>query len=351
MLNSLVDTRDLKFVLFDILKVQNLNQYSDFSDYDRESLESLIDLVEKISVNEFHKTFEPADREGCTWDPVTKNVKVPESLKPALEIYHDSGLMSLLMLESPDGSQLPPRSVGAASLEYICAAAPNLMMYTILSAGVINLLKEFGTDEQKNLYLPNLISGKWGGTMCLTEADAGSDVGNLKTKAVRQDDGSYLITGQKIFISSGDNDLYSNMIHPVLARIEGDPAGTKGISIFIVPKYHVNEDGTEGEFNDVICAGIEHKLGIKGSATCTMVFGENGNCRGYLLGSERKGMKIMFQMMNTIRLGTAVQAQGTSSTAYLNSVTYAKNRIQGSHILNAMNPDAPKTEIINHPDV
>lgn len=224
-------------------------------------------------------------------------------------------------------------------------------MYTILSAGVINLLKEFGTDEQKKLYLPSLISGKWGGTMCLTEADAGSDVGDLKTKAVRQDDGTYLITGQKIFISSGDNDLYSNMIHPVLARIEGDPAGTKGISIFLVPKYLVNEDGTIGKFNDVVCAGIEHKLGIKGSATCTMVFGENSNCRGYLLGDERKGMKIMFQMMNTIRLGTAVQAQATSSAAYLNSVTYSKNRIQGSHVLNAMNPEAPKTEIINHPDV
>jgi len=351
MLNSLVDTKDLKFVLFDILKVQNLAQYNNFSDYDKDSLEALIDLVETISVNEFHKTFEPSDREGCSWNPVTKNVKVPDSLKPALQMYYESGLMSLLLLDSHDGSQIPPRSVGAASLEYICAAAPNLMMYTILSAGVINLIKEFGTEDQKNLYLPGLISGTWGGTMCLTEADAGSDVGNLKTKATLQDDGTYLITGQKIFISSGDNDLYSNMIHPVLARIEGDPAGTKGISIFLVPKYHVSEDGSNGEFNDVICAGIEHKLGIKGSATCTMVFGENNSCRGYLLGKERMGMKIMFQMMNTIRLGTAVQAQGTSSTAYLNSVTYAKNRIQGSHILNAMNPDAPKTEIINHPDV
>ena len=259
--------------------------------------------------------------------------------------------MSLLLLDSHYCSQIPHRSVGAASLEYICAAAPNLMMYTILSAGVINLIKEFGTEEQKNLYLPGLISGSWGGTMCLTEADAGSDVGNLKTKAVLQDDGTYLITGQKIFISSGDNDLYSNMIHPVLARIEGDPSGTKGISIFLVPKYHVKVDGTNGDFNDVICAGIEHKLGIRGSATCTIVFGENNACHGFLLGKERMGMKIMFQMMNTIRLGTAVQAQGTSSTAYLNSVTYAKSRIQGSHILNVMNPDAPKTEIINHPDV
>ncbi|MFA5518321.1 MAG: acyl-CoA dehydrogenase [Spirochaetota bacterium] len=351
MLNSLVDTRDLKFVLFEVLKIQSLAQYKDFSDYDMESIEALIDLVEKISVNEFQKTFEAADREACTWDPVTKKVTAPQSLKPALDTYYEAGLMSLLMLESADGSQLPPRSAGAASLEYICAAAPNLMMYTILSAGVINLIKEFGTEEQQKLYLPGLISGQWGGTMCLTEADAGSDVGNLKAKAVKQDDGTYLITGQKIFISSGDNDLYSNMIHPVLARIEGDPAGTKGISIFLVPKYLIKEDGSNGDFNDVICAGIEHKLGIKGSATCTMVFGENNNCRGYLLGSERKGMKIMFQMMNTIRLGTALQAQGTSSAAYLNAVTYAKNRIQGSHVLNAMNPEAPKTEIINHPDV
>ena len=187
--------------------------------------------------------------------------------------------------------------------------------------------------------------------MCLTEPEAGSDVGALKTKAVKQADGSYLITGQKIFISGGDNDLYENIIHPVLARIEGDPAGTRGVSIFLVPKYHINHDGTMGEQNDVICSGIEHKMGIKGSATCTLSFGDNNRCVGYLMGEERQGMKIMFNMMNEARLQCSLQGLAASSTAYMHAVTYAKNRRQMTHTMQLQNPDAKSVEIIQHPDV
>lgn len=187
--------------------------------------------------------------------------------------------------------------------------------------------------------------------MCLTEPGAGSDVGALKTKAVRQPDGTFLISGQKIFISNGEHDLTANIIHPVLARIEGDPAGTKGISIFIVPKFLVNPDGSLGERNDMICSGIEHKMGLKGNATSTLNFGDNGKCIGYLMGEERQGMKVMFQLMNEARIFTGIQAQSVSSAAYMHAVTYARNRIQGAHITQMLNPAAPKVPIIEHPDV
>ncbi|HPX92439.1 MAG TPA: acyl-CoA dehydrogenase, partial [Spirochaetota bacterium] len=231
------------------------------------------------------------------------------------------------------------------------AANYSLGMYPGLSHGAMELIYAFGTEEQKKLYADKIMTGEWGGTMCLTEPDAGSDVGNLKTKAVKQPDGTYKIQGQKIFISSGENDYYKNMIHPVLARIEGDPKGTKGISIFIVPKYRVNPDGSLGEFNDVVCTGIEHKMGIHGQGTSQLAFGDNGNCIGYLLGEERQGMKIMFKMMNYARNGVAVQGQGNASAAYMHAVTYAKNRYQGSDVTQMLNPDAPLVTISKHPDV
>ena len=203
----------------------------------------------------------------------------------------------------------------------------------------------------QKMFLPKMIAGEWGGTMCLTEPGAGTDVGALKTKAARQSDGTYLISGQKIFISNGEQNLTENIIHPVLARIEGDPVGTKGISIFIVPKYLVNEDGSSGKRNDMICSGIEHKMGLKGNATSTLNFGDNGKCVGYLLGKECQGMKIMFQLMNEARIYTGIQAQSVSSAAYLHAVTYARNRIQGAHITQMLNDGAPKVAIIEHPDV
>ncbi len=239
-----------------------------------------------------------------------------------------------------------PYALGLACNEVLCAASVPLMMYPGLSHGAMLLIETFGTQELKDTYIPKMQTGEWGGTMCLTEPDAGSDVGALKSKAVKQADGTYKITGQKIFISSGDNDYYKNMIHPVLARIEGDPKGTKGISIFVVPKFL-----PDGTFNDVTCAGIEHKMGIKGSATCTLSFGDNGNCKGWLLGEERKGMKIMFQMMNEARLGVGMQGLAIASSAYMHAVTYTKNRKQGAHVTQMLNPEAQSVSISQHPDV
>ena len=350
-LNPIIDTRDVRFVLFEQLELEKFcKKYKKYNDFDRDTLDSTLELAEKLAVEKIYPTYKEGDREGCTFVPETKEVKIPKCYKPVLDAYYETGFIGTM--EDPEiGGMGMPAVMYMAVNEILCAANYNIMMYPGLSHGAMGLINTFGTQEQKDLYIPKLMSGEWGGTMCLTEPDAGSDVGALKTKAVKQPDGTYKITGQKIFISSGDNDYYKNMIHPVLARIEGDPPGTKGISIFIVPKYRVNPDGSLGEHNDVNCAGIEHKMGIKGSATCTLSFGDNGNCIGYLLGEERKGMKIMFQMMNEARLGVGMQGCALSSAAYMHAVTYARNRLQGVHVTQMLNPEAKSVTISQHPDV
>ncbi|MCP4132297.1 MAG: acyl-CoA dehydrogenase [bacterium] len=350
-LNPLVDARDIRFSLFELLEIDRLGEkYPRFADFDRETYEEILDLAERIAVEKIYPTNAEGDKEGCHYDPQTKGVKLPESYKAPLDAYYEAGFLTISDEEEIGGMGMP-FSIGATCTEMFIAASLAQTIYPGLAHGALLLIETFGTEEMKKLYCDKIRSGKWGGTMCLTEPEAGSDVGALKTKAVKQEDGTYLITGQKIFISGGDNDYYENMLHPVLARIEGDPKGTKGISIFLVPKYHVNPDGTLGEQNDVVCSGIEHKIGLKGSATCSMSFGDNNKCLGYLLGEERKGMKIMFQMMNEIRLGVGLQGLGISSSAYLHSVTYAKNRVQGTHVTQMLNPDAEGVPIIEHPDV
>ena len=350
MLNPLIDSRDVRFVLFELLQAQKLTQYPRFSDFDRETFQSTIDLFERVAVEKLYPEFVESDREGCTYNPPDGSVSCPEGARRGLKAYYDGGFIGIVE-ESEIGGMGMPELIRCAGMEYFSAANQPLMMYPALAHGSMDLILKFGTQEQIAKYVPNMMKGIWGGTMCLTEPQAGSDVGALQAKAVRQADGTYRITGQKIFISAGENDIYKNMVHPVLARIEGDPSGTRGISIFIVPKYLVNEDGSLGALNDARCTGIEHKMGIKSCCTCTMSFGDNGNCVGYLLGQERQGMKIMFRMMNDFRMGTAIQAQAVSSAAYLHAVTYARNRVQGPHVAQMMNPDAKGVPIIEHPDV
>ena len=350
MLNPLVDTRDVKFVIFELLEVDKMTKYPAFADFDHDTFDATIDLAEQVCFEVLFPTAEEGDKVGAKWDPVTKEVKIPEIFKPALDQYYAGGFMGLTD-HVEDGGMGMPNLIGCSSTEFACAANYCLAMYPGLSHGAMELLFSFGTEEQKRMYADKIMTGEWGGTMCLTEPDAGSDVGNLKTKAVKQADGTYKITGQKIFISSGENDYYKNMVHPVLARIEGDPKGTKGISIFVVPKYLVNADGSLGAFNDVVCTGIEHKMGIHGQGTSQLAFGDSGNCIGYLLGQERQGMKIMFQMMNFARNGVAMQGQGNASAAYMHAVTYTKNRFQGADVTQMLNPDAPLVTISKHPDV
>ncbi|MCP4134818.1 MAG: acyl-CoA dehydrogenase [bacterium] len=350
-LNPIIDSRDLRFILFEMLEVDKFGEkYSQYADYDKDTYDEILNLAERIGVEQLYPASAEGDKQGCTHIPGTNEVKIPEAYKAPLNAFYESGFMGAI--DNPEiGGMGMAFAMGMCVNEIFCAGSYPAMMYPGLSHGAMLLIETFGSDELKAMYLDKMMSGEWGGTMCLTEPDAGSDVGALKTKAVKQPDGTYKITGQKIFISSGDNDYYDNMVHPVLARIEGDPAGTKGISIFAVPKYLVNEDGSKGEFNDVVCSGIEHKMGIKGSATCTLNFGDEGNCVGVLLGEERKGMKIMFQMMNEARLGVGMQGLAVSSAAYMHAVTYAKNRIQGVHVTQMMNPEATGVNIIQHPDV
>jgi hypothetical protein len=350
-LNAIIDSRDVRFVLFEILELENFTKkFAKYADYDRDTLESTLDLAEKIAVEKIYPIYKESDREGCTYVPATKEVKIPKVYKPGLDAYYEAGFYGTVE-ETDIGGMGMPGVMGISVNEIIGSANSNITMYPGLSRGSMELIHAFGTQEQKDLYIPKMMTGEWGGTMCLTEPDAGSDVGALKTKAIRQPDGTFKIVGQKIFISCGENDYYKNMIHPVLARIEGDPAGTKGISIFIVPKIRVNPDQSLGKPNDVVCAGIEHKMGLKGSATATLSFGDNADCIGYLLGEERKGMKIMFRMMNGARLGTALQGQCVSSMAYMHAVTYARNRVQGVNVTQMNNPDAKSVTISQHPDV
>ncbi len=347
-LNPLVDSRDVRFVLFELLQADKLSKYDKFSGFDKDTYEATLELAEQLAVEQVYPANAEADKIGAKYDPATKSVTIPEGYKSAMKLYKESGFSGLG--NDPEwGGVGMPEVICRAIMDYFSAAAVAFLTYDTLKGGASRLIENFGSAELKKTYMEKMVSGQWGGTMCLTESGAGSDVGALKTKAVKQKDGTYLLTGQKIFITAGDNDMYENIIHPVLARIEGDPPGTPGISIFIVPKYHVKPDGSLGERNDIITTGIEHKMGIKGSATCSLSLGDNDKCVGYLLGAERQGMKIMFQMMNEARLDVANQASGASSSAYMHAVTYAKNRLQGTDP--AKKGDTASAPIIKHPDV
>jgi alkylation response protein AidB-like acyl-CoA dehydrogenase len=347
-LNPLVDSRDLRFVLFEALEADKLDKYEKFAGFDKDTYEATLDLAEQMAIEQVYPANAEADKTGAKYNPETKSVTVPEKFKTAMNLYRESGF-SGLSNNPDDGGMGMPETIYRAVMEYFCSASVAFSSYDTLKVGACNLIVNHGSDELKKTYVEKMVSGQWGGTMCLTEPGAGSDVGALKTRAVKQADGTYRIIGQKIFITAGDNDLYENIIHPVLARIDGDPPGTPGISIFIVPKYHVNPDGSLGKRNDIMTTGIEHKMGIKGSATCSLSLGDNDQCVGYLLGQERQGMKIMFQMMNEARLDVSQQALGTASSAYMHAVTYAKNRIQGADA--AKKGDFTSVPIIRHPDV
>ena len=287
-----------------------------------------------------------ADEQGCIFD--NGKVTVPEVFHRAYELFSEGEWIA--MCDDPEwGGQGMPATVALAANNYFNGANYPFMLHNILAHGAGKLVEKFGTDEQKNLFLKKMYTGVWGGSMLLTEPEAGSDVGALTTKAVPNGDGTYSITGNKIFISSGENDLVENIIHPVLARIEGAPAGTAGISLFLVPKIWVNEDGSMGEPNDIACTGIEEKMGIHGSPTCSMSLGSKGKCIGTLLGQANKGMSHMFVMMNEARLHVGMQGFACASASYLNALNYAKERIQ-SPALTAPK-GSPGVAIIQHPDV
>ncbi len=345
----LYDRRDLDFVLNDVLNVAQLTRFPRYKEHSSEVFEMILDAADKLAHEVIAPTNIDGDRIGVKYD--NGKVIVPDSFGKALEAVRDGSWITLMDDEKVGGQQIP-FVVGVNTSSGMFASANfSFMMLVGMMHGAGKLVEEYGTDRQKKLFMDPMYAGKWGGTMCLTEPHAGSDVGAINTTARRNADGTFSIKGTKIFITWGEHELTENIVYPVLARIEGDPMGTKGISIFLVTKYRVNEDGSLGKRNDVHCAGTEHKMGIHGSPTCTMVFGDNDECIGELLGEERSGMKIMFKMMNEARLGVGAQGLNMGEPAFQYALEYAMERKQGSSVREFKNPDAPRVAIIEHPDV
>lgn len=349
MTQVITDKRDVEFVIHEQLEAENLSKlHENFVDFNKKTIDLVISEAKNFAVKELLPANKEGDEQGCRLE--NGNVITPESFKKLYEIFNEGEWLATTA--DPEwGGQGMPRTIASAAAEYFNGANFPFMMYPGLTQGAGHLVEKFGTPEQKKTYLKNMFTGKWTGTMLLTEPEAGSDVGALTTRAVKNNDGTYSITGEKIFISGGDHDLSENIIHPVLARIEGAPEGSKGISLFLVPKYRVNPDGTCGEFNDVICTGVEHKLGIHGNSTCSLSLGSKGKCIGTLLGEENKGMKAMFLMMNEARCLVGFQGFACATASYMYALDYAKSRMQGKSILELMNPEAKSVAIIEHPDV
>ncbi|MBT3311968.1 MAG: acyl-CoA dehydrogenase [Desulfobacterales bacterium] len=344
MAQTLADRRDMDFVLYEQFQVEDITKNEHFSDFNKKAFDMIISEARKFGLNVLHPVYMEGDKEGAHFE--NGMVKAPECFREPYKLYVENGWTALT--EDPElGGQGLPHSIAIAANEFITGANFPLCGYGDMGHGTGKMIQAIGTEKQKELYLKKLFTAEWGGSMQLTEPEAGSDVGALTSTAVKNSDGTYSITGNKIFITVGEHDLAENIIHPVLARIEGAPEGTKGLTLFIVPKIWVNDDGSLGEFNDVICTGIEEKMGLHGSPTCSMVLGSKGKCRGVLLGTENEGMKAMFHMMNGARLEVGAQGFSHASAAYLYALNYARERLQGKDIGGGPSP-AP---IIKHPDV
>lgn len=337
--------RDLTFVLNEVLEIDRYANQPGFAEASPELVGQILEEGAKFAEEVIAPLNRTGDLEGCKWDD--GKVTGPTGWKEAYQQMVAAGWPSLTC-DPEYGGQGLPAIVGMAFGQFTAAASPAFSMYPGLTHGCYEGLHANGSDEQKAMYLPKLASGEWGGTMNLTEPQCGTDLGLIRTKAVPNADGSYAITGQKIWISSGEHDFTDNIIHLVLARIEGAPAGIKGISLFVVPKFLVNEDGSVGERNGVQCAGLEHKMGIHGNATCVMSY---EGAKGWLVGTENKGMAAMFVMMNEARLGTGLQGLAIGTAAYQAAAEFAKDRLQGRSLTGPKNPDGPADPIIVHPDV
>ena len=348
MSETLINKRDQAFVLFEQIGMDRLLSGNAFCGLTGDDILMMWDEAEKLALHVFLPAYAEGDRLGCVFE--AGHVRIPPSFHNGYRKFVEGGWLCPTKSEEVGGQGLP-LSVVTACAEFFYAANFPLLMYPGLTAGAAALIERFGTAGQKDRYMYRMYRGEWTGTMCLTEAAAGTDVGALRTRALRLSGGKYSIKGTKCFISGGDHDLTPNIVHLVLARIEGDPSGTEGISVFVVPKVRVREDGTLGESNDVQTGNVEHKMGIHGSATCTLNFGDHDECIGELLGKEREGIHIMFNMMNEARLEVGMQGLGHATAAYEHAVAYAKERIQSAPVWEMHNPEAKPIPIIGHPDV
>ena len=345
MAQLIADRRDIDFVLHEQLEVENLTKAEKFSEFGKKTIDLIVSEARNLAVKEMLPLQKPSD-EGCRFNK--GEVKVPECFHKVMDAYNEGEWLA--MTDDPQwGGQGMPKSVAMAANEYFYGACNSFMLYNLLTHGAAKLVETFGTDDQKEKYLKNMLSGKWAGTMLLTEPDAGSDLAAVSTIAKDNGDGTYSLEGNKIFISGGEHDLTENIIHPVLARLEDAPAGIKGISLFLAPKYRLNDDGTPGEFNNVVCTGIEEKMGLHGSATCSLELGGKGPCTATLLGEKNKGMAAMFLMMNEARQMVGLQGFANASAAYMYAVNYARERVQSKRLTDPVGSKA--VAIINHPDV
>ncbi|WP_321396568.1 acyl-CoA dehydrogenase C-terminal domain-containing protein [Emcibacter sp.] len=336
---------DMKFLMHDYLNLQQYNNLPCFQEATPDMIDAILEEAAKLTENVFFPINQSGDEEGCSWNDGV--VTTPKGFKEAYAQYVEGGWQGLS--GTPEyGGQGMPQILGLALSEMMISSNWGFAMYSGLTKGATETILHWGSKEQKDTYLPKMLTGEWAATMNLTEPHCGTDLGMLRTKAEAQADGTYKISGTKIFISAGEHDLTDNIIHLVLARISGAPEGTKGISLFIVPKFMVNEDGSLGERNGVSCGSIEHKMGIHSNATCVLNYDD---ATGYLIGEENKGMRAMFTMMNEARLGVGLQGLGIAEVAQQNAVDYAKDRIQGRSLTGPKNPDAKADPIIVHPDV
>lgn len=336
--------KDFQFVLHDLLKVSE-QDVPGYADLDRDFTAAVLEEVGKLSSSVLSPINAVGDTEGCVLENGV--VRTPTGFKAAFDQIREGGWTALDADEQYGGQGLPYIMHTAAN-EPMASANMAFNMYQGLTHGAYSAILAHGSDAQKDIFLPKLASCEWTGTMNLTEPHCGTDLGLMRTKAVPQDGGSFKVTGQKIFISAGDHDLAENIIHLVLAKIPGGPDGIKGVSLFIVPKVIVNEDGSLGDRNGVSVGKIEEKMGIHGNSTCVMNYDE---ATGYLIGEEHKGMRAMFVMMNEARLGVGLQGYAQSEIAYQNAVTYAKDRLQGRAVTGVENPDGPADPLIVHPDI
>ena len=337
--------RDMKFVLHELHQDDGFGGLEALSEFTPDLTDAILGEAARVAQEILLPLNRTGDIEGCRLENGV--VRTPAGFKEAYAQFREGGWCALAS-DAEWGGQGLPETVNKMTEEMICAANVSFSLYPGLTHGATTAIEGFATDELKQLYLPKLVSGEWSGTMCLTEAHCGTDLGMLRTRAVPQADGSYKVTGAKIFISAGEHDLTDNIIHLVLARMPDAPPGVKGISLFLVPKYLPKEDGSVGPSNGVHCAAIEHKMGLKGSATCQLQFEDS---TAWLVGRAHKGMEAMFKMMNTERVSVGVQGLGVGEAAYQSAVYYAKDRLQGRSLSGVKAPEKPADPIIVHPDV
>jgi len=341
------DRRDIDFILYEVMQCQDLCRHEKYAAFNQKSFDMVISEARNFGIKEILPTYVEGDREGVKFR--NGEVQVPECYRRPFELFAGEWTS---MSEDPEvGGQGLPHIIAQAASEYLSGANISLTTYAIQGHGVGKMIELYGTEKQKSLFLKNLYTAHWTGAMLLTEPNAGSDVGALNTTAIKNTDGTYLLSGNKNFISVSEHDLTENIIHAVLARVKGAPKGIKGLSLFIVPKYWVEDDGSLSDRNGIFCTGIEEKMGIHGMVTCSFAMGDKGICRGLLLGEENMGMRLMFTMMNEERLVVGAEAFGHASMAYLYALEYAKSRLQGRDMAKGKDYGAPQVPIIQHPDV